>query len=128
LILLAFLSIIGFGTYYFMNLTSETDVKSSINEAHGKIVSFADSSKKEGSNSGSSSSKSSNSNNKPNPKSLPASKGVISSNPGLNTGSGNEEPDGDDDEGDKRDKKLKKGSSTDVTSTEEESEEEDEES
>lgn len=130
LIILAVLAIAGAGTYYFMNLNAEEAGKSSISDSHDKIIQYADSSKKEGSNSGSSSSKSSNSNSKPNSKSLPASKGVISSNPGL-TGSsdgGAEDPDGDDEDGDKRKKKTQGGSSTDVTSTEEESDSEEGES
>ena len=103
MIIIATLAIIGAGTYYFINLNSDTNMKNSINESHGKIIEYAGSSKKDGSNSGSSSSKSSNSNNKPNSKSIPASKGVISSNPGLtgSTGSGSDEPEGDDEDGDK---------------------------
>jgi hypothetical protein len=120
MIFVSVLAILGFGTYYLLNLTKETDVKSSIGQSHDKIISHADSSKKDGSNSGSSSSKSSTSNSKPNTKSIPASKGVISSNPGLTgkTGSGGDSPDpNDEDNGDKRDKQLKKASSTSGGST-----------
>jgi hypothetical protein len=131
LIILAVLAIAGAGTFYFLNLTAAESGKSSISDTRDKIIQYADSSsQKAGSNSGSSSSKSSNSNSKPNSKSLPASKGVISSNPGL-TGSsdgGAEDPDGDDEDGDKRKKKTQGGSSTDVTSTEEESDSEEGES
>lgn len=128
-IIVAVIAIVGFGAFYLLNVDKEVDLKSSINQSHDKIISHADSSKKDGSNSGSASSKSSNSNNKPNSKSLPASKGVISSNPGL-TGKlgGSDEPDpNDEDDGDKRDKKLKKASSTSGGSTEEDSEEDEEE-
>jgi hypothetical protein len=93
MIVLAVVAAVGAGTYYFLNLNSEKEITNQINLSHDKIITYADSSKKEGSNSGSSSSKSSNSNSKPNQKSQPASKGIISSNPGL-TGSGS--PGGDD--------------------------------
>lgn len=120
LIIVVALAVIGCGSYYLFNMGKEIDVKSSISQSHDKIISHADSSKKDGSNSGSASSKSSTSNNKPNAKSMPASKGVISSNPGLTgkSGSSGDEPDpNDEDDGDKRDKKLKKGSSTSGGST-----------
>lgn len=102
LIIVVALTVIGCGSYYLFNLGKEIDVKSSISQSHDKIISHADSSKKDGSNSGSASSKSSTSNNKPNAKSMPASKGVISSNPGLiggKSGSGDKPPN-DDDNGD----------------------------
>lgn len=129
LIIVVAVALIGCGSYYLFNIGKEIDVKSSISQSHDKIISNADSSKKDGSNSGSASSKSSTSNNKPNTKSIPASKGVISSNPGLTgkSGSGDEPPNDDEDNGDKRDKKLKKGSSTSGGSTIEDSEEEDDE-
>jgi hypothetical protein len=79
--------VLGAGSYFLLNITSEKDIKNQLTESHDKIITYADSSKKEGSSSGSSSSKSSNNNNKPIPRSIPAQKGVISSNPGL-TGSG----------------------------------------
>lgn len=85
-IMIACLAILGAGTYYFMNVNSEFNMKNSINDSHGKIIENAGSSKKDGSSSGSSSSKSSNSNSKPNSKSAPAGKDVISSNSGI-TGS-----------------------------------------
>lgn len=93
MIALALIAAIGAGTYYFLDLSSEKEITNQVNLSHDKIITYADSSKKEGSSAGSSSSKSSNSNNKPNQKSIPASKGTISSNPGL-TGSGS--PNGDD--------------------------------
>jgi hypothetical protein len=129
-ILVAVIAIVGFGTFYLLNSGKEADIKGSISQSHDKIISHADSSKKDGSNTGSSSSKSSNSNSKPNSKSLPAAKGVISSNPGLTGkigGSGDEPDPNDEDDGDKRDRKLKKASSTSGGSTEEDSEEEEEE-
>jgi hypothetical protein len=123
IILITAVALVGLGTYYLLNINSEVDVKSSISQSHDKIISHADSSKKDGSNSGSSSSKSSNSNSKPNPKSPPASKGVISSNPGLTGKSGDEpDPNDEEDDGDKRDRKLKRASSTSGGSTEEDSE------
>jgi len=84
---------LGVSLYYLLSLNADKEITNQINLNEGKIITYADSSKKEGSNSGSSSSKSSNSNNKPTPRSHPASRGTISSNPGL-TGSG--APDGDD--------------------------------
>ena len=124
LIFVTLLALLGFGTYYLLDVGKEVDVKSGISQSHDKIITNSDSSKKEGSNSGSSSSKSSNSNSKPNAKSLPASKSILSSNPGLigKMGSGDEPPNDDEDNGDKRDKKLKKASSTSGGSTEEDSE------
>lgn len=94
-------TILGLGTYYLLDLRPQAEPKSNITQSHDKIISHADSSKKDGSNSGSSSSKSSNGNSKPNPTSQPASKGVISSNPGLiggKMGSGDGEPPNDDDD------------------------------
>ena len=122
IIILSIVTLLGLGTFYLLDLKPQADPKSSITQSHDKIISHADSSKKEGSSSGSSSSKSSNGNSKPNQPSLPAGKGVISSNPGLvggKMGSGGDEPDpnDDDDDGDKRDKKLKKGLSTSGGST-----------
>lgn len=123
-IIVALIAVVGFGTFYLLNTEKEIDIKSSINQSHGKIIENADSSKKDGSNSGSSSSKTSSTNDKPNTKSLPASKnGAITSNPGL-MGKGGDEPDpNDEDNGDKRDKKLR-GGSTSGGSTDEDSEEE----
>ncbi len=121
-IIVALIAVVGFGTFYLLNIEKEIDIKGSINQSHGKIIENADSSKKDGSNSGSSSSKTSSTNDKPNTRSPPASKnGIISSNPGL-TGKGGDEPDPNDDEdnGDKRNKKLR-GGSTSGGSTEEDS-------
>ena len=117
MIVLALVAAICAGSYYLFNLNSEKEITNQINLNQDKIITYADSSKKEGSNSGSSSSKSSNSNSKPNTRSHPAAKGTISSNPGL-TGSGS--PGGDDDEKDS-DESKKKQSKTDVTSNEEDS-------
>jgi septal ring-binding cell division protein DamX len=118
------LAVVIISTCAYLFILPKGDLKNEINESHGKIISYADSSKKDGSNSGSSTSKSSGTNEKPNGKSTPAGKGVISSNPGLIGTGGSDEPNGeDDDEGDKREKKLKKSSSTGGGSTEEDSEE-----
>jgi len=114
MIVLAIVAAIGVGSYYLYNLNSDKEITNQINLNQDKIITYADSSKKEGSNSGSSSSKSSNSNNKPTPRSHPASRGTISSNPGL-TGSG--APDGDDEE-DGDDSSKKKQSTTDASSFE----------
>lgn len=127
LIILAVLAIVAIGTTYLLSSKGkEEGAKSGIALTHDKIISHAESSKSEGSNSGSSTSKSSNGNSKPNAKSLPASKGIISSHPGLNNVNGDEPDPNDDDDGDKRDRKLKKGSSLSGGSTEEDSSEEDE--
>lgn len=114
MILLAVVTALGVGSYYFLSLNTEKEITNQINLNEGKIITYADSSKKEGSNSGSSSSKSSNSNNKPTPRSHPANKDTISSNPGL-TGSG--APGGDDEEED-GDESKKKQSTTDASSFE----------
>lgn len=128
-IIVALIAIVGFGTFYLINSGKEVDIKSSINQSHEKIITHADSSKQEGSNSGSSSSKtSSTSNNKPHSKTSAVDKNVISGNPGLIGKNGGDEPDpNDEDDGDKRDKKLKKASSTSGGSTEEDSEDDEEE-
>ena len=127
-IIVAVIAIVGFGTFYLLNTEKEIDIKSTINQSHGKIIQNADSSKKEGSNSGSSSSKSSTTNDKPNTRSAPVGKDSIRPVPGF-TGKGGDEPDPNDDEdnGEKRDKKLKRPSSTSGGSTEEDSEEDSEE-
>jgi hypothetical protein len=96
MIMLTLVAAIGAGSYYLLDLNSDKEIINQINLNQDKIITYADSSKKEGSNSGSSSSKSSNSNSKPTSRSHPAAKGTISSNPGL-TGSGS--PDGDDEKG-----------------------------
>lgn len=93
MIALALVAAVAAGGYYFLSLSSEKEITNQINLNSDKIITYADSSKKEGSSAGSSSSKSSNSNAKPNQKSVPASKTTISSNPGL---TGNGSPDGDD--------------------------------
>lgn len=115
MIMLALVAAIGAGSYYLLNLNSEKEITNQINLNQDKIITYADSSKKEGSNSGSSSSKSSNSNNKPTPRSHPASRGTISSNPGL---VGNGPPDGDDEEDRDGDDSKKKISTTDASSFE----------
>jgi hypothetical protein len=121
LIIITSLAIIGAGSYYLLNLSADTSMKSSINESHGKIIEYAGS--KDGSSSGSASSKGSKGSDKPISKSNPASKFVISSNPSLTgssgAGSGSDDPDEDENDGDKNDKIIKKASSTDVVSTEE---------
>jgi hypothetical protein len=101
ILILSVVTIVGLGTYYLIDLKPQSDPKSNITQSHDKIISHADSSKKDGSNSGSSSSKSSNGNSKPNQASLPADKNIISSNPSLiggKMGSGDGEPPNDDDE------------------------------
>lgn len=123
-LIISLIALAGFTAYYVLNAQGSNDAKNGITQAHDKIISHADSSKKEGSNSGSSSSKSSTSNNKQNSKTAPASKDMISSNPGLlGKNNGGDEPDpNEEDDGDKRDKKLKKTGSMTGSSTEEDSE------
>lgn len=123
-LIISLIALAGFAAYYVLQSQGSNDAKNGITQAHDKIISHADSSKKEGSNSGSSSSKSSTSNNKQNSKTAPASKDMISSNPGLLGKSNGDEPDPNDDEdnGDKREKKLKNKGSLTGSSTEEDSE------
>lgn len=125
MILLAALTILGVGAYYVFSSDAK-DIKNQIQESHDKIITYADSSKKEGSNSGSSSSKSSTNNNKPNPRSQPAGKDVISSNSKLTgaPGGGDDEDDGEGD--DNSEKKNSVGSTTEVDSEEDEEESEEE--
>ena len=113
------IALVGIGAYVLIDFTSEKDMRSSIKETHSKIITHADSS------SGSESSKSSNSNDRPNVKSQPASKGPISSNPGLigKGGSGDYPDEDDEDNGEKRGKKLRENSG--AGSTEEEDSDDD---
>ena len=125
MLIISLISLAGFTAYYMLNAQGSNDAKNGITQAHDKIISHADSSKKEGSNSGSSSSKSSTSNNKQNSRTAPASRDMISSNPGLlgkNNGGDEPDPNDDEDNGEKREKKLKKIGSTTGSSTEEDSE------
>lgn len=119
LIILSLIAIMGAGTYYLFNVTSEQDIKSGINGSHEKIIQNADSSKKDSTNSQSSSSKSTTGTTKPHQKSLPATKGIISSNPALQNNKGDGPGEDDEDNGEKRDKKLKKASSTEGGSSNE---------
>jgi hypothetical protein len=124
-LIISVISLACFAGYYVFNAHNSADAKNAITQTHDKIITHADSSKKEGSNSGSSSSKSSASNNKQNAKTAPASKDMISSNPGLlgkNNGGDEPDPNDDEDNGDKREKKLKKSGSMTGSSTEEDSE------
>ena len=119
MIIVASLTLIGLGVYYLTSLSSSTDIKNQINQSHEKIITVADSSKKEGSNSGSSTSKTSSNNDKPNGRSNPVSKTIISSNSKI-TGSGNGDEDDDnngDDNSDKNNKHTVGGSSTDDDSS-----------
>lgn len=120
LILLATLTIIGAGTYYILSSDAK-DMKNQIKESHDKIITYADSSKKDGSNTGSSSSKASTSSDKPIPRSRPAGKDVISSNPKLTGGpSGGGDDEDDEERDDNSEKKKSMGSSTEVDSEEDE--------
>lgn len=134
MIFLGALALIGIGSYYLLNINSEKDMKNKINESHKNIISYADSSKKDGSNSGSTSSKSSSNNDKPNTRSQPAGKDVISSNGKLTGSSGSPPNGGGDDEededgdGDSSKKKHTLGSSTEEDSQEDSEEGSEEES
>lgn len=125
-LLIAVVAAISFGSYQLYNLYESNQVKSEMLESHGKIIQYADSSKKEGSSTGSTSSKSSKTNDKPNAASKPAGKSPISSNGqgGLGgSGNGGKENE-DEDDGEKRKKKLNdKKSLTNDISTDEDSEE-----
>jgi len=50
---LAIVAAIGVGSYYIYNLNSDKEITNQINLNQDKIITYADSSKKEGSNSGS---------------------------------------------------------------------------
>jgi len=91
IIILAVVATLAAGTFYFININSESDAKNSMNETHSKIIKNADSSNKADSSAGSSNSKTSAStvNNKPNTKTSGASKDIISTNSAL-TGSGSD--------------------------------------
>ena len=124
LIIIATLTLAGLGVYYLTTLSSSTDIKNQINQSHDKIITYADSSKKEGSNSGSSTSKASSNNDRPNGKTNPVSKTVISSN-GKISGSGGSGDDEDDNNGDNNSDKNKNTGSG--SSTEDDSEDESDE-
>lgn len=125
--MVSILVILGAGTYYLFNLTSDKEMKNAINESHNKIINNAGSSKQEGSNSGSSKSGGSSTNSKSSDKSQPASKTVISSNPSLiGSNPGGEDPNEDKNSGEKNDKILKKASTNEGSSTTGDSEEESE--
>jgi hypothetical protein len=127
MILLAVVAVVGLGTYYVLNLSSDSkDMTNQIKESHDKMITYADSSKKEGSSSGSTSSKSSSNNNKPNPRSQPAGKDVIGSN-GKMTSSGSPGDDEDENKDDNSEKKKNSLGSTTEPDSEEDSQEESEE-
>lgn len=120
MIIVAALTLVGLGVYFLTSLSSANDIKNQINQSHEKIITVADSSKKEGSNSGSSTSKTSSNNDKPNGRSNPVSKTIISSNSKL-TGSGSNGDEEDENNGDNNSDKNNKnggGSSTEDDSSE----------
>lgn len=127
MLVIAVVALLAVGAYVVYDLTKGSGSKSGINTEHDKIIKAADSSKKEGSSTGSeSSSRSSNSNAKPNVKSHPATKGAITSNPGMmkGKGSGDDPNDDEEDNGDKRKKKLNDLSNSGGSTLDEDSEEE----
>lgn len=117
IIVIAAVVAVGIGAYYLLNMTQAKDIQNQIQQSHDKIISYADSSKKEGSNSGSSSSKASANNNKPNARSQPASKNVISSNSKLTGSTSSGAPGDDEDENNGDDGSEKRKNTGSVGST-----------
>lgn len=120
MIFFALIALLAVGAYVIVDFTKEKDMKNSITEAHSKIITNSESGSSTGGTSQTSKSSSS-SNDKPNAKSFPASKGVITSNPGLlgKSGAGDEDPnDDEEDNGDKRSKKLRDHSGSGSTGEE----------